>query len=253
MLSTSVSERLRFREFVDGGGVCDGGGFEKLWKERAALMPDVEGVKRPCARPWFSRRRAEPGIIGGGARVEGTLLRYPPWAPMLEKEEDAERGRGDAEPAPPPTPSELSELSEFVLGVKSNRGDRSGATPYCNAMSLPRSRGILITLWSARYVEPGDKRVPGSLIFAVSTLDDFVLAWEYFLLENLGPAPFVDARDFENLGRIHVGVISPTHYCNAPDHAFVDLVETVTRPGETIRDIDRGALPAPTSRPHCRS
>lgn len=33
----------------------------------------------------------------------------------------------------------------LVFGTKSNNGANSGATPYCSAMSLPRSRGILRT------------------------------------------------------------------------------------------------------------
>ena len=33
----------------------------------------------------------------------------------------------------------------FALGTKSNKGARRGATPYCKAMSRPRSSGILET------------------------------------------------------------------------------------------------------------
>lgn len=60
---------------------------------------------------------------------------------MPEYDDEAERGRGEAVPAvvltvnPPP--------SEFVVGVKSNKGSSNGSTPYCVAMSRPRSKGIL--------------------------------------------------------------------------------------------------------------
>jgi len=59
---------------------------------------------------------------------------------MLEYDEEADRGRGDAVPTGALTGSAPNEL---VLGVKSNNGDNNGATPYWNAMSRPLSRGIL--------------------------------------------------------------------------------------------------------------
>lgn len=59
---------------------------------------------------------------------------------MLEYEEEADSGRGEAVPAGVLTGSAPREL---VVGVKSNSGDNKGATPYCRAMSRPRSRGIL--------------------------------------------------------------------------------------------------------------
>jgi len=59
---------------------------------------------------------------------------------MLEYDEDAERGRGDAVPTGAVTGSAPREL---VLGVKSNKGDSKGATPYCSAISRPLSNGIL--------------------------------------------------------------------------------------------------------------
>ena len=59
---------------------------------------------------------------------------------MLEYDEDAERGRGGAVATGAATGSEPREL---VLGVKSNKGDNKGATPYCSAISRPLSNGIL--------------------------------------------------------------------------------------------------------------
>jgi len=59
---------------------------------------------------------------------------------MLEYDEEADRGRGDAVPTGALTGSAPNEL---VLGVKSNNGDNNGATPYWSAMSRPLSRGIL--------------------------------------------------------------------------------------------------------------
>ena len=59
---------------------------------------------------------------------------------MLEYDEEAERGRGDAVPTGAATGSAPREL---VLGVKSNNGANKGATPYCNAISRPLSNGIL--------------------------------------------------------------------------------------------------------------
>lgn len=63
---------------------------------------------------------------------------------MLEKDEDAERGRGDPAElrACPPGMDPMA----FVVGVKSNNGDRSGATPYCKAISRPLSNGILCSV-----------------------------------------------------------------------------------------------------------
>jgi len=61
---------------------------------------------------------------------------------MLEKDDEADRGRGEAVPVGCITGIVPS---EFVLGVKSNKGDSKGATPYCNAISRPRSSGILQT------------------------------------------------------------------------------------------------------------
>ena len=74
--STSASERCRFSE-DPGGGVCDIVGWEdgkgpgEWYPEGRSVELVVEGVNRPCARPWFSRRSAEPGIIGAGPRFEG--------------------------------------------------------------------------------------------------------------------------------------------------------------------------------------
>lgn len=60
---------------------------------------------------------------------------------MLENDEEADKGRGDAV-EPSACPPGMDPMA-FVFGVKSNRGDRSGATPYCSAMSRPLSNGIL--------------------------------------------------------------------------------------------------------------
>lgn len=47
---------------------------------------------------------------------------------MLEKEEAADNGRGD-DAAPPIFPGGKDPIA-FVFGVKSNKGDKRGATPY---------------------------------------------------------------------------------------------------------------------------
>jgi len=47
--------------------------------------------------------------------------------PTLEYDEEADKGRGDAVPVGALTGRAPKEL---VLGVKSNKGDNSGATPY---------------------------------------------------------------------------------------------------------------------------
>lgn len=92
---------------------------------------EVEGVKRPWARPWLRRRRAEPGIMEVGGMTE--------WGYAgAEKEDAAEIGRGDG--AVLEAGRGAREVEE---GVKSKRGARRGATPYWAAMSRPRSSGIL--------------------------------------------------------------------------------------------------------------
>lgn len=55
-----------------------------------------------------------------------------------EKEDAAETGRGDG--AVFAAGRDVREVEE---GVKSKSGTRRGATPYCAAMSRPRSSGIL--------------------------------------------------------------------------------------------------------------
>lgn len=79
---------------------------------------EVEGVKRPCARPWLRRRRAEPGIMEAAGRTD--------WGYAgLEKDDAAEMGRGDSAVF-----AAGRETREDEEGVKSKRGPRSGATPY---------------------------------------------------------------------------------------------------------------------------
>jgi hypothetical protein len=60
---------------------------------------------------------------------------------MLEYEDEAESGLGDAVP---PGVETGRAPSEFVLGWKSNKGANNGATPYCRAISRPFSSGILV-------------------------------------------------------------------------------------------------------------
>lgn len=60
---------------------------------------------------------------------------------MLEYDDEADNGRGDA--AEPTAFPEGNVPIAFVFGVNSNKGDSSGATPYCSAMSRPLSSGIL--------------------------------------------------------------------------------------------------------------
>lgn len=59
---------------------------------------------------------------------------------MLENEDEADTGRGEL--IPPVFPTGRDPI-EDVFGVKSNKGARSGATPYWMAISRPRSSGIL--------------------------------------------------------------------------------------------------------------
>lgn len=72
------------------------------------------------------------------------------------------------------------------------------------------------------------RALPCSLVFTVSTLHDLVFAGQYLLLENLGATTFVHASDFQDLSRVHEGIIPPTHYCNATNHTFVDLYHDAT-------------------------
>ena len=60
----------------------------------------------------------------------------------VEEGERGGRGRGDSEDMLEPATAGIDE-SEWVVGWKSNSGASRGATPYCIAISRPRSRGIL--------------------------------------------------------------------------------------------------------------
>lgn len=72
------------------------------------------------------------------------------------------------------------------------------------------------------------RALPCSLVFTVSTLHDLVFAGQYLLLKNLGSTPFIHAGDFQDLGRVHKGIVPSTHYCNATNHTFVDLYHDAT-------------------------
>lgn len=71
--------------------------------------------------------------------------------PILEYDDDAESGRGDAAPAGALTGSAPN---EFVVGWKSNSGASREETPYWSAISLPRSRGIL-EIYQGNYLRIG--------------------------------------------------------------------------------------------------
>lgn len=75
----------------------------------------------------MSKRKAEPGMMGGGARPGATRFEG---VPRLEKEEAAERGRGEAALGALGSPWDIEGPRELATGTKSNRGARSGATPY---------------------------------------------------------------------------------------------------------------------------
>lgn len=94
--TTSESDLALLRDWWVGGGVREGAlGDVADWYADEGKMADlegartdVEGVKRPCARPWLRRRSAEPGIMD----VEGRM----DWLyGGAEKEDAAETGRGD--------------------------------------------------------------------------------------------------------------------------------------------------------------
>ena len=70
-------------------------------------------------------------------------------------------------------------------------------------------------------------RIPGPLILSVTTLDDFVLAWQNLLLQDFRPPALLYSCDFEDLSRVHVGIRAPTHDRNASDHTFIDLRKIV--------------------------
>jgi len=54
-----------------------------------------------------------------------------------------------------------------------------------------------------------------------------MLAGEYFLLQDLGASTLVDARDFEYLGRVDIGVVASPHDRDATDHALIYLDDAV--------------------------
>lgn len=86
--SPSISERVLFNccDEVDGVGDIAVGtyGLEGLYPEvelyagvggayvfcREGAV-DVDGVNKPCARPWLKSLIAEPGMIGAGPRLAG--------------------------------------------------------------------------------------------------------------------------------------------------------------------------------------
>jgi hypothetical protein len=88
MESPSISERVLFNccDEVDGAGDKAVGtyGLEELYPVLGLYAGvgdaymfclegavDVDGVNKPCARPWLKSLMAEPGIIGAGPRVAG--------------------------------------------------------------------------------------------------------------------------------------------------------------------------------------
>ena len=50
-------------------GLYAGGGEACVFCLEGAV--DVDGVNKPCARPWFRSLIAEPGMIGAGPRLPG--------------------------------------------------------------------------------------------------------------------------------------------------------------------------------------
>lgn len=69
--------------------------------------------------------------------------------------------------------------------------------------------------------------LPGSLIFAVSSLYNLMLPRQYFLLEDLCAASLIHTCYFEDLGRVDIGVPTSPHNGDASDHAFIDLTRGV--------------------------
>lgn len=91
---------------------------------------------------------------------------------------------------------------------------------------------------------------PGSLVLPVASLNNLVFAGQDFLLEDLGTPAFVHASDFEDLGRVHIGIRAPAHHCDVSNHAFVHLgrvKESPKRKGNACN------VPAQRNRPHCKS
>ena len=161
-------------------------------------------------------------MIGGGAKPGATKLAG---VPMLENEDAAESVRGEAAPVIFGNPAGRPPMV-FALGTKSNKGERRGATPYCRAMSRPRSRGIL-DFRKARLCSSVllacQNGVPGSLVFSITTLDNLVFAWQDLLLQNLCTPAFVHTSNLQYLRSIYIGVCSPSHDRDAANHALVDL------------------------------
>lgn len=137
--TTSESDLALLSDCWTGGGVGEGALGELAdWYDDEGNMADlegaraeVEGVKRPWARPWLRRRRAEPGIMEAEGRTDWGYI-------GAEKEDAADIGRGEGAVV-----AAGREVREDEEGVKSKRGARRGATPYWAAMSRPRSSGIL--------------------------------------------------------------------------------------------------------------
>lgn len=63
-----------------------------------------------------------------------------------------------------------------------------------------------------------------------------MLAWEDFLLQNLGAPALFDASHLENLGRIDIGVAAPAHDGNTANHAFVYLRDATVSVAPESRD-----------------
>ena len=73
----------------------------------------------------------------------------------------------------------------------------------------------------------GNADSPGALILPIASLDDLMLSGEDLLLKNLCAAALVDTGNLEDLGRVYIGVGTPSHYRDAANHALIDLYASV--------------------------
>ncbi len=183
----------------------------------------VDGVNKPCALPWFNRRRADPGIMGAGPSCE--VLTAACGVGIAGNDAVAESGRGR------PSADRFGKgfgrpVIAAWLGMKSKRGESRGAIPYWMANSLPRSNGILMRDKAFSWLKVAIYRCanePSALILPVTSLHNFVFSRQYLLLEDLRATSLVHSGDLEDLRSVHKRVCTASHHCDAAHHTFVHL------------------------------
>lgn len=108
-------------------------------------------------------------------------------------------------------------------------GRRMSSTPYCLARARPRSIGIQVPTSSqlAGWVIEG-KKSNLTLVFAVATLDLFMLSLLHFPLQNSCSLRLVETGYFQDLSRVQIRVRTSAHNRDiATDHL-------VYRPGNLV-------------------